>query len=1182
MKLRVNGVEVDFALDTGSEVTILTRNTFKSIGRLLEKPSRLLVAADGKELNVIGECSIRVNSKNKAVECKAFIIEGANRNLLGAEQIRELGLISIVCSVSEKAFDPFKEFPKLFKGLGIMPGIFKINLESNVEPYRMFAPRPIAAGLKEKAKAEIDKMLALDVIEPVEVSTDWCSGLTIAPKPNGNIRMCVDLTALNKGVRREIYPFPRVDEMLARLSKGKVFSKLDANSGFWQVMLEESSRLYTTFITPWGRYCFKRMPFGISSAPEYFQRAMEKILKGLEGVVCMMDDILVYGENDQQHWGRLKEVLRRIEQSGMTLKKEKCVFGVNSITFLGHLISEKGIEPNPEKVKAICEMNPPINKKEARRFMGIVNYLSKFSSKLAGLAAPIYEVMGAKATWYWGDSQQRAFEAIKQEVSKAPVLCTFDLSRKHRVSADSTKLAIGAVLLQSNDFGEYQPVEYASRKLSDAETRYAMVEKEALAVTWACEKFDFYLVGRDFEVETDHKPLVAILGEKDLSKLPLRVQRFKMRMMRYNYTIFHTSGSKMYLADALSRTNGGLSDDSLAQCAAVESFVGDFVEENLFQDVLDEELFTALRLDPVYQRCSAYLLSEWPENGKALSGELFKLYSCRHMLTTYGEFILFGPRLYIPLNLRDKYLERCHEGHQSFDRCYSRAAQSIWWPGMYSDVENYVKKCMICVKQSSVKHQPWTENPLPEGPWVEVGADVFQIRDELFLILVDYYTRWIETLPIRCQTSNEVVKAMKCLFARFGVPKKLRSDNGPCFASDLFKSFAKEWNFLHCTSSPRYPQSNGLAERAVGTVKRMWKKEVDYEKALLAYRSTPMKTGFSPFELMYGRQMRTSLGLPPLEYLEAVDYSLFEEKEKAYKALSRKKWNEKHRAKLLPELEIGARVWVKSPTDLGEEALVVKKDSNPESYWVKVDNKIIRRNRKHLYLLDGLRSGDGTTPVPNGGKQSDIGGSDSSDFSCLLDVRDNTNLLGANSNAYDLLDANRDVVDASMHACSSRDVVDVVLDGDGSLGDGSLGTSSRVEDPITLGDSDDNSGPTPDKVGLKTVDISDKNRDGGPVPSATSPETLGFDDCDSRSVGASDPDKSLGPDVDRLGGSRGIEPSARVCDPPEAGSKEIHAKPGSNLGEPDSEAFKEVERSENVSRYGRQRKPRQGDGFVYY
>ena len=263
------------------------------------------------------------------------------------------------------------------------------------------------------------------MIEPVEEATDWCSGLTIAPKPNGAIRMCVDLTSLNKGVRREVYPFPRVSDMLSQLAEGRVFSKLDANSGFWQVRLDPNSKLLTTFITPWGRYCFRRMPFGISSAPEFYQRAMEKILDGLEGVLCFMDDVLVYGKDEREHWSRLQKVLQRILASGVTLKREKCEFGSKTVRFLGHVISSEGISPDPEKVKAISEMRPPTCKKEARRFIGMVNYLCKFSSKLAGLCAPIYSVIGKNSEWYWGVEQKEAFASIIVELSSKPVLTAF-------------------------------------------------------------------------------------------------------------------------------------------------------------------------------------------------------------------------------------------------------------------------------------------------------------------------------------------------------------------------------------------------------------------------------------------------------------------------------------------------------------------------------------------------------------------------------------------------------------------------------------------------------------------------------------------------------------------------------------------------------------------------------------
>jgi predicted aspartyl protease len=359
----VNNVAVEFTIDTGAEVTVLTESTGRKLNLDYSKPSRVLYAANGSDLNVLGESKVNISNNGISTRARVYISDSASSNLLGRPQIEELELLAFVNGVSKFKFDPTVEFKEVFDGLGTMPGEFKIRLKPEVEPIRLCAPRPIAAGLREKAQSEINRMLELAVIEPVEVHTDWCSGLTLAPKPNGEIRVCVDLTALNKGVKREIYPFPRVCDMLSHLSEGRVFSKLDANSGFWQVKLERESRLYTTFVTPWGRYCFKRMPFGISSAPEFFQREMEKILDGLEGVLCFMDDVLVFGKNEEQHWYRLRKVLSRIKNSGVTLKREKCEFGRDCIKFLGHVVRGDGIRPDPEKIKVISEMLPPPQKK---------------------------------------------------------------------------------------------------------------------------------------------------------------------------------------------------------------------------------------------------------------------------------------------------------------------------------------------------------------------------------------------------------------------------------------------------------------------------------------------------------------------------------------------------------------------------------------------------------------------------------------------------------------------------------------------------------------------------------------------------------------------------------------------------------------------------------------------------
>ena len=439
------------------------------------KPERSLCSADGSSLSVAGVCRVEIRSTYRSVDTPVYVLTGSRKNLLGLHELRQLNLLAVVNSMCKDDFDPTREFPDVFQGLGTLPGTFKINLKDNMEPKCLFTPRPIAAGLKDQAKRELDQMLASGIIEPVDQPTEWCSGLTIAPKPGGKIRMCVDLTNLNKSVKREIYPLPRISEMLSNLSEGSVFSKLDAYSGFWQVNLHPESKLLTTFVTPWGRFCFNKMPFGISSAPEYFQKTMEKILQGLKGVVCLMDDVLVYGETVSEHWLRLRKVLERIKRAGMTLKKEKCEFGCSEIKFLGHIVSSVGVRPDPDKIQAILDILPPSNKLEARRFIGMVNYLSKFSNLISEYCTPIYAVTGSKSEWYWGVKQQEGFEKIKKLLTKAPILCAFDITRKHRVSADASKNAVGAVLLQLNCDNLWQPVEYASRTMRDAEVRYAQI-----------------------------------------------------------------------------------------------------------------------------------------------------------------------------------------------------------------------------------------------------------------------------------------------------------------------------------------------------------------------------------------------------------------------------------------------------------------------------------------------------------------------------------------------------------------------------------------------------------------------------------------------------------------------------------------------------------------------------------
>ena len=419
-----------------------------------------------------------------------------------------------------------------------------------------------------RVKEELECMEKIGVITKISEPTEWCAGIVVVPKPNGKIRICVDLTKLNESVCRERHVLPAVDHVLAQLSGATVFSKLDTNSGFWQIRLAEESRKLTTFITPMGRYCFNRLPFGITSAPEHFQRKMSQILEGQEGAVCMMDDILIYGSTQDEHDSRLISVLDKIKASGATLNEDKCQFSKKSIKFLGHIIDSSGIHPDPDKVQAIVEMKAPANITEVRRFLGMVHQMSKFAPHLADKAKPLRDLVSPKNQWIWTETQQHAFEKIKQELSSQPVLAIYNPDADTIVAADASSVGLGAVLTQRQQNDKWLPIAYASRALTPTECRYAQIEKEALAITYACERFQEYLMGKLFHIHTDHKPLVPIFSTKSLEELPLRVQRFRLRLLRFQFTISHIPGKDLTTADTLSRAplqNLTVSDTTLQE-----------------------------------------------------------------------------------------------------------------------------------------------------------------------------------------------------------------------------------------------------------------------------------------------------------------------------------------------------------------------------------------------------------------------------------------------------------------------------------------------------------------------------------------------------------------------------------------------------------------------------------------
>ena len=726
-----------------------------------------------------------------------------------------------------------------------------------------------------------------------------------------------------------------------------VFTKLDANSGFWQVPLAEDSALLTTFITPFGRFCFNRLPFGITSAPEHFQRRMSEVLQEVEGVVCLMDDILVHGKTQEEHDRRLTVVLQRLQDAGVTLNESKCEFSVNRVKFLGQIVDHTGVRPDPEKVRAIVNLRRPTCVGDVRRFLGMANQLGKFSLQLTDKTKPLRDLLSNKSQWCWDEPQEKAFQEVKKEIAKTPTLALFDPSRETIVSADASSFGLGAVLLQTDENGKTRPVAFASRAMTPTEQRYAQIEKEALAITWACNRFSDFLLGLKFHVQTDHKPLIPLLSTKRLDELPIRVQRFRMRLMRFQFSISHIPGKNLVTADALSRAPSpeGTADENLME--EVEAYVDSVIQAIPATERRLEEIRLHQEEDEVFQAIRKYCESGWPAK-QAILGILRPYYQVAAELTVEKGLIMRGSRVVIPASLRVSMLDKLHAGHQGIVKCRERAKQSVWWPGLSRQLEELVKSCPDCCKDSVPRSEPLIPSKLPELPWQRVGSDLFEFNKCTYLLIVDYFSRWIEIAKLNRLTSEEIILHTRSIFARHGIPEIVVTDNGPQYSSELYEKFAQQYGFEHITSSPHYPKSNGEAERAVKTIKSLLRKSSDPYLALLAYRTTPLHCGYSPAQLLMSRTLRTTLPVVREKRVpEVVDYQSLQARDENLKEHQKRNYDIRHRTKELPPVRAGDTVWI---TDRQTTGKVVEQTA-PRSHTVETPHGRFRRNRQHLVRL---------------------------------------------------------------------------------------------------------------------------------------------------------------------------------------------------------------------------------------
>ena len=421
-------------------------------------------------------------------------------------------------------------------------------------------------------------------------------------------------------------------------------------------------------------------------------------------------------------------------------------------------------------------------------------------------------------------------ELLKEKVSNAPVLRYYDPKKDLVMSVDASSKGLGSVILQ-----EGQPIAYASRALTKAQQNYAQIEKETLGITFACNRFHQYIFGREVMVETDHKPLQAIFA-KPLFKSPLRLQKLLLDLQKYDLKVTYKPGSTLFLADHLSRAYLNEAKEDLVSdselCVNYLTFLPVSKENQL-------KIKNATKQDEEMQKLRDIVLKGWPQRKDQVPPIIRPYWNFCDEITFVEEMLFKGQKLIVPKSLRKEMLAIIHESHLGINKCKSRARDSLFWIGMASDVEQTVRNCTVCAQnqRANVK-EPLIPGIIPDRPWSHISADIMELNNRHYLVMVDRYSKWVELNLLENMTSKNVIKHLKRQFSRFGIPDEFYSDNQSTFVSSEFRSFAKEYGFDCVTSSPTFAQSNGLAERAVQTVKDLLKKAKDPYLAMLSYRTT--------------------------------------------------------------------------------------------------------------------------------------------------------------------------------------------------------------------------------------------------------------------------------------------------------------------------------------------------------
>ena len=889
-----------------------------------------------------------------------------------------------------------------------------IHIKVGAKPYAAHTPIQVPVHWVEQVKSDLDRDVALGVIEEVPLNSPrtWCSRMVVVPKQSGEPRRTVDLQQLNKASVRQTHPNRSPFMLASDVPAGTKKSVLDVWNSFHSVPVVEEDRDKLCFVTQWGCYRYRVAPQGYLASGDGYCHRFSEITKSIENKRTIVDDTVLWSEDLEQNFNEVCNLLEVCSGAGLIFNPDKFQFGLDTVSFAGLDITPDGVRPSSKLLESIRAFPPPSNISEARSFFGMTNQVS-YAFAMSPVMEPFRHLLKPDSPFVWSKILQEKFELAKEEIVAKVTegIKHFETGRQTCLATDFSKTGVGFFLLQKwCDCKQINPrcckegwkvCLAGGRFTTPAESRYSPTEGECLAVAVALHKARHFVLGcPNLTVAVDHLPLLGLLNDRELADIHNpRLLCLKEKTLWFRYTMTHVPGGMHCGPDYMSRQG----QDTTQQLTLKEARVycingllkgeGDISSTRLQEDRIngvEEGLLSATVAALFYEDIRAVTFSRIREaivTDEELSGlvnairntpfdveypaDLQQYQRYRDSLSVQDGVPMYGRRVIVPASLRGEVLAGLHAAHQGVHKMHDRSMQAVFWLGMFKDLEVARNSCAYCNKSSpSQAALPPHVLISPDFPFQMVVMDYCSIKGKTWLICADRFTGWVSTYYYpREATATDLVKTIKEYFTTFGVAEHISSDSGSQFVSQQFQSFLKAWGAdCHKVSSSYNPHSNLRAETAVKTAKRIITDNTKSDgspewdricRALLQHRNTPLDgIQFSPAQLLFGRPIRDFLPIRPGKFSPSeVWVDCAEKRELAMRrrlSLGGERWSEHTRA--LAPLKVGQQVFVQNQHGVGKSAKkwdrtgTIVEDKGYDKYSVRIDGSGRISDRNRRYL----------------------------------------------------------------------------------------------------------------------------------------------------------------------------------------------------------------------------------------